>query len=94
MKKADADVKVVSQSEQRQINMFHGIYVKSKPKGKWHLVSIAFSAEVANNDVIEYKKQVEIEGNISAEVAIQTFDSGFYIPELLSQITTQKLMYN
>lgn len=73
--------------------MIHGIYVKSKPKGKWYLVSVAISAEVANNDVIVALNKAKQEGNDLAEASVHTFQSGFYIPESLIEVNS-KTMYN
>lgn len=66
--------------------MFHGIYLKSKPKNKWFLYSIAASQEAANYDLNEALKQAHSEGNEEAEVACQTFTNGFYVPEILNKI--------
>jgi hypothetical protein len=74
--------------------MIHGIYLKSRPKSKWHLFSVAISVEAANYDVTEALKKAKLEGNDQAEAAIQVFDSAFYIPEFLSEVKTQKPMYN
>lgn len=74
--------------------MIHGIYLKSRPKGKWHLFSIAISAEAANYDSSEALKQAQLSGNDNAEVGIRIFDSNFYIPELLTEIKEQKPMFN
>ena len=74
--------------------MIHGVYIKHRPKGKWHLVSVAVSAETANIDLSAILKQAKLEGNDQIQVAIQSFDSAFYIPELLSEIKEQKLLYN
>jgi hypothetical protein len=74
--------------------MIHGIYVKSKPKNKWHLVSVAISPEAANYEVSEFKKQAVLDGNDLAEVAIQIFDSTFFIPEYINEIKAQEPMFN
>jgi hypothetical protein len=74
--------------------MIHGIYFKSKPKNKWHLVSVAISAEAANYEVDELKKQAVLDGNELAEVAVQLFDSTFWIPEYVSEIKPQKPLFN
>lgn len=74
--------------------MIHGIYLKSRPKGKWHLVSLAISAEAANYDISEFLKKAQQEGNEQAEVAAQCFDTAFHIPELLNEIKLRKPMYN
>ncbi len=76
------------------ITMIHGIYVKSKPKNKWHLVSVAISAEAANYEVSEFKKQAVLDGNELAEVAVQIFDSSFWIPEFVDEIKAQEPMFN
>lgn len=74
--------------------MIHGIYLKSKPKGKWYLVSVAVSSEAANQDISEALKQAQLEGNEQAEVTSQLFDSSFWIPESLAVIKPQKPLYN
>ena len=74
--------------------MIHGIYLRSKPKNKWHLVSQTISAEMANMEVEAFKKQAIEEGNDLAEVAIQTFDSAFFIPETLVELKERKVLYN
>lgn len=74
--------------------MIHGIYLRSKPKNKWHLVSQTISAEMANMEVEAFKKQAIEEGNDLAEVAIQTFDSVFFIPETLVELKERKVLYN
>ncbi len=74
--------------------MIHGIYMKSKPKNKWHLVSLAISAEAANLEIETVKKQAIQEGNEHAEVAIQIFDSVFWIPEYMDEIKEQKPLFN
>jgi hypothetical protein len=43
--------------------MIYGIYLKSKPKNKWQLMSVATSQEVAVNDLKETLKQAHAEGN-------------------------------
>jgi hypothetical protein len=74
--------------------MIHGIYLKSKPKNKWHLVSYAISAEAATHELEEIKKQAIQEGNERAEVAVQVFDSLFWIPEYMNEIKEQKPSFN
>lgn len=72
----------------------HGIYLKSRPKGKWHLVSVAVSPEAANLEIDEALKHARNQGNDNAEAAIQIFESSFHIPELLTEVKTQKPLYN
>ena len=74
--------------------MVHGIYIKNRPKSKWQLFSVAASAEIANNDLSKALKQAISEGYENAEVAVQLFDSVFYIPESLPSIKEQKILYN
>ena len=74
--------------------MIHGIYLRSRPKNKWQLVSIAASPEVAAKDMEETLKQAKDEGNDLAEVAEQVYDSTFFIPHYLNEIKQQKPMYN
>ena len=59
--------------------MILGIYLKSKPKSKWHLVSVSTSAEHANQEVNLFKEQATLNGYDEAEVAIQSFESSFWI---------------
>ncbi len=74
--------------------MIHGIYVKSKPKSKWHLVSVTMSPEAANYEVGEQKKQAIKEGFEDVQVAIQLFDSAFWIPEYVDEIKERKALLN
>ncbi len=74
--------------------MIHGIYLKSRPKASWHLVSVAISAEAASHDLTEFLKRAQTEGNERAEVAVRLFDSAFHIPEILREIKDQKILYN
>jgi hypothetical protein len=75
--------------------MFHGIYLKSRPKNKWLLYSIAISQEAANYDVEQALKQAHAEGNEEAEAAVKTFGDGFYVPEILKEIEgSKKPLYN
>jgi hypothetical protein len=74
--------------------MIHGVYLKTRPQGKWHLVSIAASPEVANIDSDEVLKNALSVGNDKAQVAIQSYESTFHIPELLSKLKEQKLLFN
>lgn len=74
--------------------MIHGIYLKNRPKAKWHLVSIATSAESANADLKEAQKQAVAGGYDNAEVAIRNFESSFYIPIFLDEVKDTKPLYN
>ncbi len=74
--------------------MFHGLYIKNKPKSKWHLVSVFFSVENAQKEAATALKQAKSEGFEQAETAIQIFDSSFHIPEYLTSIKDQKLLLN
>lgn len=72
----------------------HGVYLKTRPKGKWHLVSIAMSPELASIESDEVLKTALSQGNDQAQSAIQIYDSIFNVPELLSNIKEQKLLFN
>ena len=74
--------------------MIHGIYVRNRPKDKWHLVSVTMSPEVATHDVDEIRKQAELTGDERQEVAIQIFESAFHIPEYLTEVKNRKPLYN
>lgn len=74
--------------------VIHGIYLKTRPKGKWHLVSVSVSPETANLESDEALKLARSQGNEQAQSAIQAYDSAFHIPQLLSDIKEQKLLFN
>lgn len=74
--------------------MFHGIYMKNRPKSRWHLVSIAISPEAAAHDMEEALNQARSSGLTEAKVAEQLFDSAFWIPHYLTEIKETKSMYN
>jgi hypothetical protein len=63
-------------------------------KNKWHLVSLAISAEAANLELETFKKRAVDDGNERAEVAVQVFDSLFWIPEYMTEIKEQKPSFN
>lgn len=74
--------------------MIHGIYVKNKPKDKWHLFSVTISPEMANQEADQAKKQAELDGHEAAQVGIQIFESVFWIPEYVDEIKEQKPQFN
>lgn len=74
--------------------MVHGIYLRNRPKSKWHLVSIAMSTEKAKQGVDLAINQAKSEGYDDPQAVIQTFDSAFYIPEYLSNVKEQKILLN
>lgn len=74
--------------------MILGIYIKNKPKSKWHLFSITYSPEIATQEASEAEKKAKLEGYDSAKVAIQSFESSFYIPEFMTEIKDQKPVFN
>lgn len=86
------DVDILLQSD--KVFMIHAIYLKSRPKNKWHLVSYAMTAEAANIELEEFKQEAIQKGNEHAEAAIQTFDSIFWIPEYITEIKEQKPLLN
>lgn len=74
--------------------MIHGIYVKNRPKSKWHLFSVVESAEATSYEIDAALAQAKQEGNENAKVAIQIFDSMLWIPETLTEVKNQKPLYN
>ena len=74
--------------------MIHGVYVKNRPKSKWHLVTAVVSPELANRELQEALQQAQREGNEQAEVAIQLFESSFFIPETLPEIKKHTPQFN
>lgn len=92
MKKVNAGAAIHFRSDWS--NMIHGIYLRSKPKNKWHLISLTLSPEAANFELDACKKQAIKEGNEQAEVAIQIFESDFWIPEYISEIKKQNPQFN
>jgi hypothetical protein len=74
--------------------MIYGVYLRNKRKGTWRMVSAVVSAELAVSDSQSFLRQAYLEGHDDAEVTIQTFETSFYIPEYISKIKDQKLIYN
>jgi hypothetical protein len=74
--------------------MIHGIYRQSRPKGSWHLISVAISPEIANQEVSAYKKKDIANGNDQSKIAIQIFDTVFHIPEYMNEIKEQIPVFN
>lgn len=74
--------------------MIHGVYLKNKPKSKWHLVCLSSSFEKAKKEEQVYLDRAKLEGFEEAESAIQYFESSYHIPEYLSNIKEQKILLN
>lgn len=74
--------------------MFHGVYIKSRPKGKWHLISLTASPEMATMNMNRVKHQAELEGNDTVEVGVQLYESLFNVPETLSSLKDHKILFN
>jgi hypothetical protein len=74
--------------------MYHGIYLKSKRKSKWMLFSIAISPIEASDKIKKALSQAEKEGFEEAEVAVKIFDCFDYIPEMLTEVKDQGVLYN
>lgn len=74
--------------------MIHGIYLKSRPKGNWQLVSIAISPEAVSFDIDKLAEKAKKEGKEYFELGFQVFESDLHIPEFLKELKDQKLMYN
>lgn len=70
--------------------MIHGIYVRTRPKHKWHLFSITWTAEAANKELENALQEATKGGNEQGEAAIQIFDTSLFIPEMLSEIKERK----
>lgn len=74
--------------------MIHGIYLRSRPKGTWHLVTVTVSPEEAAYELTETLKQAKADGNDQAEVIEQLYESSFWIPHYLTAVKETKSMYN
>jgi len=74
--------------------MIHGIYIKNKPKNKWHLISLTASPEAAKVNSEKALEDAIEHGYADAQSIVQIFDAGDYIPEVLREVKDQKLMYN
>ena len=92
MRNHPVDAVIPLQSD--KVYMIHAIYLKSRPKNKWHLVSYAATAEEANLELEEFKQKAIDKGNEQAEAAIQTFESIFWVPEYISEIKKQNPILN
>jgi len=71
-----------------------GIYQQSRPKNSWHLVSVATSPEIANQEVDLFKAKAVKDGNDQVKVVIQTFDTVFWIPEFINEIKEETKIFN
>jgi hypothetical protein len=68
--------------------------MKTRPKGKWYYVSLSLSQEKAFQDMNAILDKAKIEDNDNIKACIQSFETGFYIPEFLAEVKEQKLLYN
>lgn len=74
--------------------MYHGVYLKTRPKSKWLLFSINASAEATAVNAEKALKQAKDDGYENAEVAVKIYNDINYIPEMLNEIKSQKILYN
>lgn len=74
--------------------MYHGVYVKTRPKSKWLLFSVNASPEATAVNAEKALKQAKEDGYEKAEVAIKIYSDINYIPEMLNEIKNQELLYN
>jgi hypothetical protein len=74
--------------------VIHGVYLRNRPKDKWHLVSITPSSESANYDLKMAKDQALLEGFEEAQTAIQKFENSFHIPVFLNEVKDYKPLFN
>lgn len=75
--------------------MIYGIYVRNKPTFRWNLVSVSASSELAQQDLDSALQIAKDQGFEKAEVALQLFESSFFVPETLIEIKKEsKLLYN
>lgn len=74
--------------------MLHGVYLRTKPKKKWLLMTTVYSAEEARRELDKYVDKAKANGNNQAEGAIQSFDTSFAIPEIITDIKPSKVLYN
>ncbi len=74
--------------------MIFGIYIKSSPKKKWYLMSIATNAEEIAEEIEKLKEQALKEGNDQIQIGAHATESIFFIPEILEEIKDQKLIFN
>ena len=74
--------------------MFHVVYMKTRPKGVWYFVSISLSQEKASDDMNAILDKAKTEEKADVKACIQSFETSFHIPEFLSDIKEQKLLYN
>lgn len=73
--------------------MIYGIYLKNRPKGQWQLTAIAVSQEETKN-TMEKLQDTAIKQGKETEIAFQTFEVLLHIPEFLSEVKKQPLLFN
>lgn len=74
--------------------MVHGIYTRSKSKGKWLLCDIQNSPMSAEATVKKLQKHFEYIGDKKSEVAIQEYETGLNIPQMLVALEPYKTYLN
>jgi hypothetical protein len=77
--------------------MILGVYRRAHKKADWHLFSVAQSAEVAKQDKVSALEKLHKDGKAEGEVAILTFDTASWMPEVLKDKEVKeddRLLYN
>ena len=57
-------------------------------------MTIVYSAEEARRELDKYVDKAKTDGNDQAEGAIQSFESPYFIPEIVTTIKPSKVLYN
>ncbi len=57
-------------------------------------MSVVYTAEAAQRDLEKYVDKAKSDGNDQAEGAIQSFESAFFIPEIITDIKPSKILYS
>lgn len=57
-------------------------------------MTTVYSAEEAQRELDKYVDKAKANGNAQAEGAIQSFDTPFGIPEIITDIKPSKVLYN
>lgn len=74
--------------------MYHGVYLRNRPKSKWLLFSVSTSPEKTSLNVERALEQAKKEGYENPEVAVKIYEISDHIPEMLNEVVNQKLLYN
>ena len=74
--------------------MIYCLYVRTRPKGNWYVLSSSTSLEMINQDRNKVIEQARKENNFDIETGLQQYETKMHIPDFIPELKEQKIVFN